>query len=161
MKKTLRSKSKIIIYLLKRKSNNVKKIKIDESELRSRAIIVKIFLRIRFLKQRNIFHAARSGAPLQQLRRDLIRTVQVFKGPRGRSIAGNKRLNYLRHVGVHKILSESSGCKQKVIFNRCRYPTCADPHHCGAIYRCDYKCRWRFICDVPSTDGFAQAPVKP
>ena len=64
-------------------------IKIDESELRSRAIIVKIFLRIRFLKQRNIFHAARSGAPLQQLRRDLIRTVQVFKGPRGRSIAGD------------------------------------------------------------------------
>ena len=33
MKKTLRSKSKIIIYLLKRKSNNVKKIKIDESEI--------------------------------------------------------------------------------------------------------------------------------
>jgi len=33
MKKTLRSKSKIIIYLLKRKSNNVKEIKIDESKI--------------------------------------------------------------------------------------------------------------------------------
>jgi len=33
MKKTLRSKSKIIICLLKRKSNNVKEIKIDESKI--------------------------------------------------------------------------------------------------------------------------------
>ena len=43
-------------------------INIDESELPSRAIIVKTFFRIRFLKQRKIFHAARSDAALQQLR---------------------------------------------------------------------------------------------
>ena len=33
MKKTLRSKSRLVIYLLKRKSNNLKKIKINQSEI--------------------------------------------------------------------------------------------------------------------------------